>query len=781
MTPSRRPAARPDRSLTTVTVSLRTRGGHRLAFRLDDAVLYPRAVAWNRLLVADRFRAAGDADRAGRGRIADEREPQATRALRELAGDAPRRRLDELLDAAVEAGVLQVEIDWLGDRTGYAARLLPWEEIVALATRSRRRRSGRRVVVVRWLRGLDRPPSAAGAAVVAATEDAAAADFAVDTEALLVRRALTQAGMDPGPVGDRGRVLTVDSPRALERRLAACPAVVHFMLRSVDRGLVYTAAEQRASERHDARSPAAGRRRGLRPRDRGPALETLLGAGRPAIVAFSSCYTGRRLAPRTVAAGAAVAVGFHQEVDDANLPGFFAPFYERVLADGDVVGAAAAALDANRGQPDHDGLGAVTIWSDRDLLARPASGRHREPAAPRATPTAAAAEPTLLFDCAVEAALNYAVLHNSHGGIFRRFMVTRLAPDATAPEAAAPLEVVVRLDTGAGPPAECRFIEPAPTAAGSRIDLARLVSLPLGAELLRQRREATRATVEVMVGRAGRTLFHITRPVPLLPCDEWRDDRAGRHFLPSFIFPRDPAVRTILAAAGAHLRAIADDPAAAFDGYQRGGDGGTGRAVDAQAQAIWWAAQEGFGIDYAEPPPTYTAASQRLRTPEEILRGRRATCIELSLLLASCFEHVGLEPVILLTRGHALCGYWSSPQSRERFAGDVAADDAQPPEDRGSSGERLGGMTSRRDVIEPWMLAEPWHLRRIVRAAEERQLVPVEATGLARKQGFRAAVAVARELLAGLADDDFDGMLDVHAARGHGVTPLPIITEGPAA
>jgi len=306
MTPSRRPAARPDRSLTTVTVSLRTRGGHRLAFRLDDTVLYPRAVAWNRLLVADRFRAAGDADRAGRGRIADEREPQATRALCELAGNAPRRRLDELLDAAVEAGVLQVEIDWLGDRTGYAARLLPWEEIVALATRSRRRRSGRRVVVVRWLRGLDRPPSAAGAAVVAATEDAAAADFAVDTEALLVRRALTQAGMDPGPVGDRGRVLTVDSPRALERRLAACPAVVHFMLRSVDRGLVYTAAEQRASERHDARSPAAGRRRGLRPRDRGPALETLLGAGRPAIVAFA-----RRLLPDLLRAyGLCVRTGF---------------------------------------------------------------------------------------------------------------------------------------------------------------------------------------------------------------------------------------------------------------------------------------------------------------------------------------------------------------------------------------------------------------------------------------------------------------------------------------
>jgi len=226
---------------------------------------------------------------------------------------------------------------------------------------------------------------------------------------------------------------------------------------------------------------------------------------------------------------------------------------------------------------------------------------------------------------------------------------------------------------------------------------------------------------------------------------------------------------------------LADQPQAGFDGYQGGFCSNPDQALSVQTRAIWAALQE-MRLDYVNPPPTYTTASQRLRTPEEILRAGRGTCIELALLLASCWEHVGIFPVLFLTSGHAFAGYWTSETARLGFIDGLKKllDHAKNQGD--APGEKAFGGTSTTRKGEPWIFAEPHHLGTIREEVQERRLVPVEATFIPLQRSFRDAVEESTRLLSDLrGPQEFDGMIDVQSAREKGVTPLAIITVGTAA
>src|SRR5205823_551536 len=159
----------------------------------------------------------------------------------------------------------------------------------------------------------------------------------------------------------------------------------------------------------------------------------------------------------------------------------------------------------------------------------------------------------------------------------------------------------------------------------------------LTSSLMRSLQESAHTGMLVEVKCDGQEKFQDTFRVTLLPVDEWRDDDENRQWLPSFVLARDPAVARIIQSAQRYLRALSDDNAAGFDGYQADEDG-----VDLQMQALWWALCCDHPLDYINPPPTFTKASQRLRVPSQVLQAGRGTCIDLALLLAACIEHVDM-------------------------------------------------------------------------------------------------------------------------------------------
>jgi hypothetical protein len=254
--------------------------------------------------------------------------------------------------------------------------------------------------------------------------------------------------------------------------------------------------------------------------------------------------------------------------------------------------------------------------------------------------------------------LNYSLLHNRRS-LFTEFRVRK------QPGSSSDLMVQVALEAG-GTSLPCRFTCKLPED-GKSVDLLKHVSTPLIAPLLRRVSESLRSNVYLRVSCEveGKEILlcETTRPITILPVDEWRDDGKDHCWLPSFVLPRDPTVLKITTAALRYLRAIADDPQAGFSGYQ-GIDGTNAvEVVDPQVRAIWSTLQHEFRLAYINPPPSYTVRAQRLRSPSQILAGGAATCIDLALLFSACLEYIGIYPVIFLIQGHAFPVYWRDEES----------------------------------------------------------------------------------------------------------------------
>lgn len=749
-------------------IVFREPGGVSLAARALDKVLYPKGLAWIRLLSSGQGRQVDAAQEARSWRN------HGLTALYDLAewGDVPKSKVDDFIKAAAGSGVVQVEIPWEDEKKGWAARIFPWEQLLALATKEERLASGTRLFsVVRLLKGATPRGGERDGTVFAVTADAEHLGYNFEAERLAIEKA-----------------------SGIPLRLARIPS-----LESVA-DLFSTPSPRRLHlvsdfiEEDDRRASTS---KGMRDDQEISRVAGRVAASGAELVIYSSCYSGRRLAPLTVAQGADYALGFHGLVMDASLPGFFSGFYGELAKGPDLLAALRAGLVSNALQPNPHDLGCVTLWSAVSLIDHPVPDE--TPKNPATTEPAAvetispdSVEDALLVSCVIEESLNYSVLHNNRGGLFTTFSIRK-----TKSGRVEPLEISVRLVTGLDQPAECRFYTKMPVAADQpSLDLGPNIILPLGSQLLRQRGESILGTVEVTIKCGRIQVFHKMQSIKLLPCDEWRDDETGRHLLPSFVFPRDPAVREVISAAQPFLRALRDHPQAGFDGYQDG----SARSVILQTRAIWSALQHTLRLDYVNPPPSYTKASQRLRTPEEILRARRGTCIELTLMLASCWEHVGIYPVIFLTRGHAFAGFWTSIGARRDFVAGLdklmqhakleepAKAGARSRKTAGAAGllrrvldtpPPLAAPAGNRAAFEkPWMFVEAYLLAAIRSAVEEGSLASLETTYIPLQRPYAEALRDSGELLAQVPAGFFEGMIDVQTARDKGVTPMSILFQG---
>lgn len=142
-----------------------------------------------------------------------------------------------------------------------------------------------------------------------------------------------------------------------------------------------------------------------------------------------------------------------------------------------------------------------------------------------------------------------------------------------------------------------------------------------------------------------------TVPISVLTFHEWHGYAILPELLTAFVTPNNPAVGKIISRAVAFLEEWTGDPS--LDGYQ---SKNTNRVLS-QAAAIYKALQE-QNIVYAEPPASFEAVGQKVRLCDEVLSQKMGTCLDLTLLYASCLESVGLHPLLILQKGHIFAGVW---------------------------------------------------------------------------------------------------------------------------
>ncbi len=479
---------------------------------------------------------------------------------------------------------------------------------------------------------------------------------------------------------------------------------------------------------------------------------------KPTLVAISACFSAGRMAAMAVARGVRYAIGFQDTISDADALLFFTAFYQSWAHGADVLNAFAEARAQLSSQVSQQAGSGAVLWSGVSLLA-PASKSSKP------EPKRVVVKEPITLDIRPLASLNYSLLHN-HCSPFEKFLVLK-----DSPEEMPPLQVEVALSVG-HEVCHCRFTEPLPKRP-QPLTLAEKIRLPLVAGILRQCTESLRTNLYLRIQCGDKLLCERSDRITVLPADEWRDDGQDHCWLPSFVLPRDPAVLQVIMMAQRYLRALTDDCAAGFDGYQRlaGDDLNAAEVVDPQVQAIWAAIQYDLALAYINPPPSYSSQSQRLRTPIQILKGKAATCIDLALLFSSCLEYIGIYPVLFLIAGHAFPGYWRSDkawwrmrefQGREAVMGQVVSGESART---AATGAQLPG-TSR------WMFEGVDNLTELLSYVQSGELVPFESTFVALQRGFHEALDSAP---ANLHPQSFDAMVDVQVARGSDVTPLPIV------
>ena len=266
--------------------------------------------------------------------------------------------------------------------------------------------------------------------------------------------------------------------------------------------------------------------------------------------------------------------------------------------------------------------------------------------------------------------------------------------------------------------------------AGEKLELDDL-ALTLSPIFLYELTEKMVGSLFITVSRDDTVLESITQTIELLAYDQWSGTQVMPELLSAFVTPNHPRIAQILVKAGQQLEAWSGSPS--FTAYQTQNP----NAVRLQMAAIYSALQS-ENIAYCVPPASYGQSGQRVRLCDTLLQQKLGTCLDLTMLYASCLEQAGLHPLLVLLKQHAFVGCWLE----ECCFPECVQDD-------------LSLLT-----------------KRIAEGINEIAVVECTAFVAGKSISFDDAAKAAENALAD--PDDFELCVDVKRCRGGGLCPIPL-------
>ena len=177
------------------------------------------------------------------------------------------------------------------------------------------------------------------------------------------------------------------------------------------------------------------------------------------------------------------------------------------------------------------------------------------------------------------------------------------------------------------------------------------VNIKLSPNFLYSLTEKMAGTIAVKLKRGDEILADRMQEIDILAYDEWSGTLIMPEIISAFVTPNHPKITEIIIKSKQIMQKWIES--SAFTGYQSKNP----NTVKMQMAAIYAALQK-ENISYCMPPPSYETIGQRVRLCDSILEQKMGTCLDLSLLYASCLEAVGLSSMIIFLKGHAFAGCW---------------------------------------------------------------------------------------------------------------------------
>ncbi len=215
---------------------------------------------------------------------------------------------------------------------------------------------------------------------------------------------------------------------------------------------------------------------------------------------------------------------------------------------------------------------------------------------------------------------------------------------------------------------------------------------PLNEQSFRKLTSEDQTSLHIQVTDTAKHLYYLN-DIPVLFHSRWLMQwvAANRLKIAAWVTPDDPAIGTLIMKAAPHLSLEPPPVPSAMVGYSKANT----KEVIAQVDAIYDALRLDYHMNYVQASVPYsgpgndTVATQNIKLPVEVLQQRSGMCIELTILLASAVERIGLHAEIVIIPGHAFLGvavtpdnkhfeYWDAVQVNNNVVGDsanVATDD----------------------------------------------------------------------------------------------------------
>jgi very-short-patch-repair endonuclease len=254
------------------------------------------------------------------------------------------------------------------------------------------------------------------------------------------------------------------------------------------------------------------------------------------------------------------------------------------------------------------------------------------------------------------------------------------------------------------------------------------IDLQLSPGFLGELTERVRGRLCAEIWREGKVIGQHTTSVELLARDEWSGLASLPEILAAFVLPNHPAIEQLLRSAADFMATWTGDPS--LNGYQSRDP----KRTYSMAGAVYAALQH-LSLTYVTPPASFEEEGQRVRLPDQILESRMATCLDVALLAAACLEQAGLNPLVILVRGHAFTGVWL----RDECFPEPTVDD----------------------------------VLRLRKRVDLSELAVFDPTGVTTRPPFSFDRSVAEAKRRVYADDMFLSAVDVRRARKGRIRPLP--------
>lgn len=188
---------------------------------------------------------------------------------------------------------------------------------------------------------------------------------------------------------------------------------------------------------------------------------------------------------------------------------------------------------------------------------------------------------------------------------------------------------------------------------GSTIQL-RQVRISPDVNVLSTTTEAIDTSFKLRIEQSQELLFEKDYPISLLAYDQWGGTAIMPELIAAFVVPNHPRLSPVLVKTAGILERLTGS--SALDEYQT-----QNRNRVRQQVAALYEALRSEGIVYCTPPANFEKFGQRLRLADQVLTEKLGTCIDTTLLMASCLEQIGINSVIVMFNDHALVGAWLTP------------------------------------------------------------------------------------------------------------------------